>query len=204
LNGHWFLFRSRRSDRLKILAWDRDGFVHSRPLLEGWHERLRTLRETLLPKSPMADVVNYSPNQWPELTLFLEDGALPIDNRASEREMKRVVLNRKNSLFVGNVRGGRTAAILSSFTATCRRHGIDPQLYLTQLLVNLPTCPMSNLDAWLPIAGSCVSPACHSLLRFAKRSPQLSFTEALITFIGPDFLTKKARIACGLSTLVRS
>ena len=42
--------------------------------------------------------------------------------------MKRVVLNRKNSLFVGNARGGRTAAILSSFTATCRRHGIDPWL----------------------------------------------------------------------------
>lgn len=122
----------------------------SRPLLESWHERLRVLHETLLPKNPMAEAVNYSLNQWPELTLFLEDGVVPIDNNASEREMKRIVLNRKNSLFVGNARGGRTAAILSSFTATCRRHGIDPQLYLTQLLVNLPSWPMSDLDAWLP------------------------------------------------------
>jgi transposase len=112
---------------------------HSRPLLDDWHERLRVLHETLLPKNPMAEAVNYSLNQWKELTLFLE-----------EREMKRVVLNRKNSLFVGNARGGRTAAILSSFTATCRRHGIDPQLYLTQMLVNLPSWPMSELDAWLP------------------------------------------------------
>jgi hypothetical protein len=32
---------------------------------------------------------------------------VPIDNNVSEREMKRVVLNRKNSLFVGNARGGR-------------------------------------------------------------------------------------------------
>ena len=60
------------------------------------------------------------------MTLFLDDGTVPIDNNASEREVKRVVLNRKNSLFVGNARGGRTAAILSNFTATCRRHGIDP------------------------------------------------------------------------------
>ena len=67
----------------------------------------------------------------------------------SEREMKRVVLNRKNSLFVGNARGGRTAAILASLTSTCRRHDIDPQLYLTQLLTNLPTSP-SDLPAWLP------------------------------------------------------
>lgn len=27
LSGHLFLFRSRRGDRLKILHWDRDGFV---------------------------------------------------------------------------------------------------------------------------------------------------------------------------------
>jgi transposase len=123
---------------------------HARPLVEEWHERLLGWKQTLLPKSPMVEAVNYSLNQWSELTLFLQDGAVPIDNNASEREMKRQVLNRKNSLFVGNARGGRTAAILSSFTATCRRHGIDPQLYLTQLLVNLPAWPMSNLQAWLP------------------------------------------------------
>ena len=71
-------------------------------------------------------------------------------NNVSEREMKRIVLNRKNTLFVGNERGGRTAAILSSFTSTCRRHGIDPQRYLTQLLTNLPATPISQIEQWLP------------------------------------------------------
>ena len=75
---------------------------------------------------------------------------MPIDNNVSEREMKRVVLNRKNSLFVGNARGGRTAAILASLTSTCRRHDVDPQLYLTQLLTNLPAARMNELSAWLP------------------------------------------------------
>ncbi|MGC9225299.1 MAG: IS66 family transposase, partial [Terracidiphilus sp.] len=65
------------------------------------------------------------------------------------REMKRVVLNRKNSLFVGNARGGRTAAILASLTSTCRRRDIDPQIYLTQLLVNLLALRISDLpDRW--------------------------------------------------------
>ena len=64
--------------------------------------------------------------------------------------MKRVVLSRKNSLFVGNPRGGRTAAILASLTSTCRRHDVDPQLYLTQLLMNLPAWPARDLDDWLP------------------------------------------------------
>ena len=64
--------------------------------------------------------------------------------------MKHVVLNRKNSLFVGNPRGGGAAAILASLTSTCRRHQVDPQLYLTQLLMNLPSWPVRDLDAWLP------------------------------------------------------
>lgn len=47
-------------------------------------------------------------------------------------------------------RGGRTAAILASLTSTSRRHDVDPQAHLTQLLVNLPAAPMSDLPAWLP------------------------------------------------------
>jgi transposase len=64
--------------------------------------------------------------------------------------MKRICLNRKNSLFVGNERGGQTAAILSSITSICRRHAIDPQRYLTQLLTNLPATPTSQIEQWLP------------------------------------------------------
>jgi len=39
---------------------------------------------------------------------------------------------------------------LSSLTSTCRRHDIDPQRYLTQLLTNLPAMPISQLEQWRP------------------------------------------------------
>jgi len=122
----------------------------SAPILAQLRERLLTWKEQLLPKHPMAEAVNYTLGQWQELNVFCSDGAVPIDNNVSEREMKRVVLSRKNSLFVGNARGGRTAAILASLTSTCRRHDVDPQLYFTQLLMNLPQTKMSQLSEWLP------------------------------------------------------
>jgi hypothetical protein len=117
------------------------------PILATLQDKLFTWRDQLLPKHPMAQAINYTLNQWAELNVFAADGAVPIDNNISEREMKRVVLTRKNSLFAGN---DHTAAILSSFTSTCRRHAIDPQRYFTQLLTNLPSTPMSQLDQWLP------------------------------------------------------
>jgi hypothetical protein len=124
--------------------------VESQPILNRFQQRLWTWKDQLLPKHPMAEAINYTLNQWKELNVFAGDGAVPIDNNISERDIKRVVLNRKNSLFVGNERGGRTAAILSSVTSTCKRHGIDPQHYLTQLLTNLPATPLSQIDTWLP------------------------------------------------------
>jgi hypothetical protein len=131
-------------DRLKLRQ------SQTTPLLAELRERLLVWKEQLLPKHPMAEAINYALGQWNELNAFAADGAVPIDNNVSEREMKRVVLNRKNSLFVGNPRGGRTASILASLTSTCRRHDVDPQLYLTQLMINLPTLPISQLPQWLP------------------------------------------------------
>ena len=121
-------------------------------LVEPVYRRMikRVLQSHLIPKHPMADAVNYALNQWQTMTIFLADASVPLDNNLSEREMKRVVINRKNSLFVGNERGGRNMAILSSFTSTCRRLGIDSQLYLTQLITNLPVLKQDELDLWLP------------------------------------------------------
>ena len=124
--------------------------ANSAPVLASFKEKLLGWKEHLLPKHPMAEAVSYVLGQWEELNVFCSDGAVPIDNNVSEREMKRVVLNRKNSVSVGNARGGRTAAILASLTSSCRRHDVDPQLYLTQLLVNLPLLRVRELPAWLP------------------------------------------------------
>jgi transposase len=142
--------REKQARDLSVMARLELRQEESAPVLALLREKLLEWKERLLPKHPMAEAVNYALGQWTELNVFCSDGAVAIDNNVSEREMKRVVLNRKNSLFVGNPRGGRTAAILASLTSTCRRHDIDPQLYLTQLLTNLSQVRKSELPNWLP------------------------------------------------------
>ena len=131
-------------DRLRLRQ------AESKPLVESLHILLLEQKAVLLPKHPLGQAIGYALNQWRELTLFLADGAVPIHNNLSEQQMKRIALLRKNALFVATPRGGETAAILSSFTSTCRRHGINPQAYLTQLLANLQDTPVNELDSWLP------------------------------------------------------
>ncbi|MBI3834109.1 MAG: transposase [Planctomycetes bacterium] len=107
-------------------------------------------KESLLPKHPLAIAIGCCLNQWEELTLFVTDGAVPMHNNLAEQQMKRIALLRKNALFVATPRGGEFVAILSSLTSTCRRHEINPQAYLTQLLVNLPDISAGRVDEWLP------------------------------------------------------
>jgi transposase len=124
--------------------------AESKPLLEALHTVLLEQKAQLVPKHPLAQAIGYTLNQWPELTLFTTEGAVPIHNNLGEQQMKRIALLRKNALFVATPRGGEVAAILSSLTSTCQRHGINPQTYLTPLLTNLQDTPVSQLDRWLP------------------------------------------------------
>ena len=120
------------------------------PVLQEFHQKLLYWKHTILPKNPISLAVNYCLNQWKPLTVFIQDPAVRIDNNLAEQEMKRIALGRKNYLFVASQRGGHTAAVLASMTSTCRRHGIDPQNYLMQLLANLPATPITQVDQWLP------------------------------------------------------
>jgi transposase len=124
--------------------------AESQPLVNTLHTLFVEQTARLLPKHPMAQAIQYALNQWKPLTLFTTDGAIPIHNNLAEQQMKRIALLRKNALFVGTVRGGETAAIISTLTSTCQRHEINPQTYLTQLLASLPSTPVSQLATWLP------------------------------------------------------
>jgi transposase len=122
----------------------------SLPILEQFHTWLEAQRRQVLPKSPMAEALGYALNNWTALIRYTEAGFLAIDNNEAEREMKRIAIGRKNWLFVGSPHGGRTAAILVSFTATCQRLGVEPWAYLHDVLARLPATPAGQLGDLLP------------------------------------------------------
>ena len=77
---------------------------------------------------------------------------MAIDNNAAERALRGVAVGRKNWLFWGSERGGKTAAVLSSLVATCKRHGLDPWCYLSDVLAHIPSHPTERIAELLPDA----------------------------------------------------
>ena len=65
---------------------------------------------------------------------YCEDGALSIDNNLAERTLRTCAIGRKNWTFLGSDGGGRTAAILYSFTASCKANQVEPFAYLSAVI----------------------------------------------------------------------
>ncbi len=102
------------------------------------------------PKSPVGAAIRYFTNQWTYLTRFLDDVEIAPDNNLSERLLRAFALGRKNWLFVGHKEAGRNSAMLASILATCVLHGVNPQKYLTDVLIRVQHHPASAIDDLLP------------------------------------------------------
>ena len=128
------------------------------PLLEAFEAWLDEQSRQVLPKSPLGKAIAYARNQWPDLQTYTRDGALSIDNNLAERTLRAQAIGRKNYLFVGSDRGGRTAAILYSVVGSCTRLDGDPFAYLKDVLERLPTQPAERLGELLPDAWFAAHP----------------------------------------------
>jgi transposase len=114
------------------------------------HRYLLELQPEVLPKSPSAAAVRYALNQWEALTCFLEDGELEIDNGAAERANRDIAIGRGNWTFFGSDNGGRTAAVLRTFIATCKRCGVEPFAWFHDVLARIPAHSVSRLSELMP------------------------------------------------------
>ena len=119
-------------------------------LIGKLHKYLLELQPEVLPKSPSGAAVRYALNQWEALTRFLEDGELEIDNGATERANRDIALGRGNWTFFGSDNGGKTAAVLRSFIASCKRCDVEPFAWFRDVLSRIPAHSISRLSELIP------------------------------------------------------
>jgi Transposase IS66 family/IS66 C-terminal element len=157
LPAHEALARIRQlyriEDASKDLSTEEHCVIRQReavPLLSSFGEWLDEQHRKPLPKSPIGQAISYSRAQWQDLQTYTCDGDLSIDNNVSERSLRAQAIGRKNYMFVGSDRGGRTAATLYSLVGSCRRHHIDPFAYLKDVLERLPSHSAVRLGELLP------------------------------------------------------
>ena len=127
--------------------------AHSRPILEKIKAWLDAKVAHVLPKGLLGTAIGYALGLWPQLTTFLEDGHIPIDNNVTENAIRPFVIGRKGWLFSGSPRGAQASATLYSLIETAKANGLEPRAYLNFLFERLPeaTTPAA-IQALLPQA----------------------------------------------------
>lgn len=120
------------------------------PVLGELQAYLERARAAVLPKSPEGMAIAYTLSNWRALCRYAEDGDLAIDNNAAERSLRGVAVGRKNWMFFGSDTGGRTAAVLKSFIASCQQNKVEPWAYLRDVLTRIASHPVHALDELLP------------------------------------------------------
>ena len=78
----------------------------------------------------LTEALNYLKHFWKELTVYVTDGALPIDNNIAERTVRCMTTARNNSLHFGSDVGAEMAATYHSIISTVKLHGKSVWNYL--------------------------------------------------------------------------
>jgi transposase len=124
--------------------------TRARPLVEELHVWMNKTLAKISRKSDTAGAIRYALSRWRALTRYLDDGQIELDNSAAERALRGVALGRKNYLFAGSNAGGERAACLYSLLGTAKLNGLDPELYLREVLGRIADYPINRINELLP------------------------------------------------------
>lgn len=124
--------------------------ARSAPIVARIKQWLDTQQPLHAPKSKLGKAIGYALSNWTEMTRFLEDAKIKLDNNISERQLRILALGRKNFLFLGNDEAGESLAILQSLISSCELNKVDPQQYLTDVLIRIQSHPQARIDELLP------------------------------------------------------
>ena len=126
---------------------------HSKPVVDSIVERVDDLlgeRALLPPSSPFTKALGYLRNRVVELRVFLEEPEVQLDTNHLERTLRCIPMGRRNWLFSWTELGAEQVGIIQSLICTCKLHGIDPYIYLTDVLLRVAVHPANQVELLTP------------------------------------------------------
>ncbi len=120
-----------------------------RPLVDAFFTWARAEYDKRPERGLVATALGYSVRHEKALRRFLDDGRLRMENNAAERELRAVAVGRRAWLFYGSDDHAGAAGNILSLVASCKLHGLDPELYLSEIIRIVPYWPR---DRYLELA----------------------------------------------------
>ena len=122
----------------------------SGPVMAKLHKYLFEIRDEVLPKSPAAKAVRYAMNQWEALSRFLEDGVWKSTTAPPSGPTETSLSAAGTGRFSVATMAAKTAAVLLSFIAMCKRNAVEPFAWFRDVLSRIATHPVHGLAELLP------------------------------------------------------
>ena len=120
------------------------------PVINELGEWISKEIKTRLPKSWISKAFAYAQNRWDQLSVYLNDGNLQIDNNQIENAIRPVALGRKNYLFAGSHEAAQRAAMIYTFFAICKKHEVNPYQWLKHTLKNISSINHKDIKDLYP------------------------------------------------------
>jgi transposase len=140
----WFHKLYDIEDRGRVMSPDERLMLRQLEAKPIWEEIKNWLAESslrtvnpIVPKSNIAKALQYLRNHFVELSRYVDNADIPIDNNETEQLMKQVALGRKNWLFSGSVAGGERTAGFFTLVSSALRNDLDVRCYVTDVLEQL-------------------------------------------------------------------
>lgn len=122
----------------------------SKPIFDTLGQWLQTEYDKVTPASTIGKAIQYALNRWKNLSLYLTDGKIEIDNNLVENSIRPIAIGRKNYLFAGSHESAQRKAMFYTFFAACKQHNVDPEKWLNYVFNHIQDYKVSQLHELMP------------------------------------------------------
>lgn len=119
------------------------------PIWQLIRQKAQELQPQLLTRSSLGKSVRYFHNEYEPLIGYLQSGSFQVHNNLVENSIGGPAVGRRKWLLIGHLDAGSSSAVIYPLIVSCRRHGINPWIYLTNVLQRHPSMSITQIGELL-------------------------------------------------------